>query len=79
MYFLQALTKYGINKNLIFNARIFQPSTNMHKELTTYYVTIHVHVLIIRILLTRYQTIHYPLFLRILFFSKLVLQKKIIG
>ena len=31
MYFLEALTKYGINKNLIFNARIFQPSTNMHK------------------------------------------------
>ena len=31
MYFLQALTKCEINKNLIFSARIFQPSTNMYK------------------------------------------------
>ena len=31
MYFLQALNKYEINKSLIFNARIFQPSTNMYK------------------------------------------------
>ena len=31
MYFLQALTKHEINTNLIFKARIFQPSTNMHK------------------------------------------------
>ena len=31
MYFLQALTKYEINNNLIFKARIFQPSTNLYK------------------------------------------------